>query len=299
VSGTVVVVVGGSVVVVVVGGSVVVVVEGGIVVVDVVVVVEATQFGGVVEVVVDGLVSAHVGFIVVVGPPAPTWVADKPCVCGFVCGTLHVTAASRNPRLAVVVICIRYTVTVASAAGACTVTVNSGVSNRPGFAVGVATVTTFCSFGSTVPLVVLPPGSGVPATLIENMLSPIALVEIVPSVRLYAVGTFPVVVTVMPAVRLWLTTVVYTMCALPLVFATTIFVAIAPGFATPVTVNDVLFGTAATALDAKLKPTGALPTLVTLLPTAKLCATDVVNVIVPPFVDDHTALLTANGCAGV
>ena len=48
---------------------------------------------------------------------------------------------------------------VASALGACSVIVISGVLNNPGFAAGVEAVTTFCSFGDTRPFVPIAPGS--------------------------------------------------------------------------------------------------------------------------------------------
>ncbi len=77
------------------------------------------------------VVVGQLALAVVVGPPAPTSVAEMPFFCGLPCGTAHVVAASPRLTVAVVSISVRYDVTVASAFGAVTVRTTSGVVSVP------------------------------------------------------------------------------------------------------------------------------------------------------------------------
>jgi hypothetical protein len=213
----VVVVVSGTVVVVVVVSGIVVVdvVVGGMVVVDVLVEVEVDVL---VEVEVDVLVvvtgpplhgrcggtevvvdagKRQPGCDVVVGPPAPTAVAEMPSACGFACGIGHVTAASiPMDSDAVVVIPTRYVVIVASAEGAVSVTVTSGVCKTPGWAVGVCSVTSPVSFGVTVPNAVAL-ASAIFAALMRNVVA-VGVAVTAALDLLYPAGVIPAMATKLP-----------------------------------------------------------------------------------------------------
>src|SRR5262249_20881111 len=145
----------------------------------------------------------------------------------------------------------------------CSVIVISGVLNRPGLAAGVAAVTTFCSFGSTRPLVVIAPGSVVAATL--NCVGDTIAVTAT-FVLFQPAGALPDVVTMSPTFKAFAPTVVNVSAPVakvaaempidrPLTVAVPATVlprsmkpslVAGPGSAPPLTMKVVVFGTDAT-----------------------------------------------------
>jgi hypothetical protein len=219
VDGFVVVVVGADEVVVVLPGADVVVVLVLVVVVDVVGAVDVVVVDGFVVVVLGlvvvvvltvvvvshvSLTGRHCGCELVVGPPAPTTVAEIPSVCGFECGIGHCTAtAPITSNVVPVVITGTNVVTVASAFGAVNEIDTSGVVNTPGIVFGVDNCTDANEFAC--PSTVLAPGFGLntlPFVVPDDpgALAPIwnlfvAVTVIVASVKLYAGFEFPDTVT--------------------------------------------------------------------------------------------------------
>ena len=96
--------------------------------------------------------------------------------------------------------------TVASLDGACSVIVSSGVSTSPASQPVSTAVTTFCSIGDTMPLVVAGDAPGLAAVTV-NVVS-VGTLATARFVTLYPAGALPDVVTCSPTVNPWAATVV-------------------------------------------------------------------------------------------